>query len=132
MGEGGVSRQFKGNTIQFDFVADRTALMPKKRDPAGNKSDNTASKDDDDMYNLPLIPQTRPAHSLSSGPASKKNQSQQLRPAPESESDEIESVPNDADSSSGGNSSEDNHSDDGIVPEPGTSSTVKVHVHDKR
>jgi hypothetical protein len=108
----------------------RTALkapniMPKKRSAAETQS----RKDDSDMYNLPLIPQQQPDDTPSSELPSKKKKSLQPRPAPESESDQSL---RDVDEGVDGNSSEDNESDDDLIPKPGSGSGVKGPVHDKR
>ncbi len=100
--------------------------MPKKRVSADKK----AGIEDEDMYNLPLIPQREEKVSSAQLPAAKKKKSeklQQLLPAPESESDEDELVPSDAD-----RSSEDNDSNDDELPARDSGSSSKEIVHDKR
>jgi hypothetical protein len=105
--------------------------MPKKRGSADNKA-----KDDEDKYNLPLIPQTLLLEEAAAPLASKKKKTQQLRPAPESESDEpIPSdgdIGNDDNSDDGHESDDGNDSDDDIASKQVDSSGVKQHVHDKR
>jgi hypothetical protein len=103
-------------------------LMPKKRVSAGKQG----GVEDEDMYNLPLIPQQAEKAPSAPLPASKKKKSQEFLPAPESESDEMEPVPSDVDAGSDANSSEDNESNEDAPPAQESGASSKGIVHDKR
>jgi len=103
--------------------------MPKKRLAAAHQ----ASHDDEDMYNLPLVLQQQKENpQLVQSSAIKKNKPQQLRPAPESESDGIEPDHDHSDNSSENNGSEHNESDDDLAPAVGSGSGGNGTIHDKR
>jgi hypothetical protein len=98
--------------------------MPKKRASADKKA---VCDDGDGMYNLPLVPQ----QAAIQAPLSKKKKSQQILPAPESDSDEVEPATGNVDNDSDGRS-EDNESNDDALPAPESGSSSKSNVHDKR
>ena len=102
--------------------------MPKKRVSADKK----AGVEDEDMYNLPLIPQALEKAPSAPLPASKKKKSQQLLPAPESESDDDDAVPRDIDDRSEASGSVDNESHDDAPPAQDLGSSSRDNVHDKR
>jgi len=94
--------------------------MPKKRASAAHKASGES------VHHLPLVPQQDYPQSVQPSEF-KKMKTQELRPAPESESDEVESNHDHAD-----NGSENNESDDDLAPVAVNSSAGSRSVHDKR
>ena len=100
--------------------------MAKKRVTAGNK----AGEDDEDMYNLPLIPQKQEGKPPSAQlPATKKKRSEKAPEFAQSDADEVDSVLGDAD-----NGSEDNSSagDSNADRAQSSGAAARNDVHDKR
>ena len=100
--------------------------MAKKRVTAGNK----AGEDDEDMYNLPLIPQQQEGKPPSAQlPATKKKRSEKAPESAQSDADEVDSVLGDADNGSEDNSSA-GDSNSGRAQSSGA--VARSDVHDKR
>ena len=112
-----LSSEMDTNDVQ-SILPRRT--MPKKRASAAHKASAES------VHHLPLVPQQD--YPLSVQPSEfKKMKTPELRPAPESESDEVESNHDNAD-----NGSENNESDDDLAPAAVNSSAGSRSVHDKR